>query len=53
MVFLGIVMLPFYYGSKVKILVIASEPISADRLRAAFAGTPDDAEILVGATAGI
>jgi hypothetical protein len=34
-----------------KILVIASEPISADRLRAAFAGTPDDAEILVVAPA--
>jgi hypothetical protein len=33
-----------------KILVIASEPISADRLRAAFAGTPD-AEILVVAPA--
>jgi hypothetical protein len=34
-----------------KVLVIASEPISADRLRIAFAGAPDDAEILVVAPA--
>ena len=34
-----------------KVLVIASEPISADRLRAALAETTDDAEILVVAPA--
>jgi hypothetical protein len=34
-----------------KILVIASEPISADRLRAAFGGPADDAEVLVVAPA--
>jgi hypothetical protein len=32
-------------------LPASAEPISADRLRAAFAGTPDDAEILVVAPA--
>jgi broad specificity polyphosphatase/5'/3'-nucleotidase SurE len=35
----------------VKVLVIASEPISADRLRAALDATTDDAEILVVAPA--
>jgi hypothetical protein len=34
-----------------KVLVIASEPISADRLRAALAETTDNAEILVVAPA--
>ena len=34
-----------------KVLVIASERISADRLRAALEGTTDDAEILVVASA--
>jgi hypothetical protein len=34
-----------------KVLVIASEPISADRLRAALGETTDDAEILVVAPA--
>jgi hypothetical protein len=34
-----------------KVLVIASEPISADRLRAALGGATDDAEIMVVAPA--
>jgi hypothetical protein len=34
-----------------KVLVIASEPISADRLRKALGGTADDAEIMVVAPA--
>jgi hypothetical protein len=34
-----------------KVLVIASEPISADRLRAALGNTTDDAEIMVVAPA--
>ncbi len=34
-----------------KVLVIASEPISADRLRAALGGETDDAEIMVVAPA--
>ena len=34
-----------------KVLVIASEPISADRLRRALGGTADDAEIMVVAPA--
>jgi hypothetical protein len=34
-----------------KVLVIASEPISADRLREALGGTADDAEIMVMAPA--
>jgi hypothetical protein len=34
-----------------KVLVIASEPISADRLRAALGGASDDAEIMVVAPA--
>ena len=34
-----------------KVLVIASEPISADRLREALGGTADDAEIMVVAPA--
>jgi hypothetical protein len=34
-----------------KVLVIASEPISADRLRAALGDTTDDAEIMVVAPA--
>ena len=34
-----------------KVLVVASEPISADRLRAAFGGQADDAEVLVVAPA--
>src|ERR1017187_9585818 len=34
-----------------KVLVIASEPISADRLRAALGGAIDDAEIMVEAPA--
>ena len=34
-----------------KVLVIASEPVSADRLRAALGGATDDAEIMVVAPA--
>jgi hypothetical protein len=36
-----------------KVLVVASEPISADRLRAALGGASDDAEIMVVAVEGL
>jgi hypothetical protein len=40
-----------WWRDVMKILVIASEPISADRLRAALGGATDDAEIMVVAPA--
>jgi hypothetical protein len=40
-----------WWGDVMKVLVIASEPISADRLRAVLGGGSDDAEIMVVAPA--